>query len=76
LIYDETARKDTRTSIRKKKRKGKNVAPADMNTGAIGFVTLKDIEIQQVEETVEEKVVEYGPYIPTLVRLLEEGYFS
>lgn len=75
LIYDETARKDTRTSIRKKKGKDKNVAKTDTNTDAIGYVRLNDLEIPQVE-IVEEKVVEYGPYIPTLVRLLEEGYFS
>jgi len=33
------------------------------------------LEIPQVE-IVEEKVVEDGPYIPKLVRLLAEGYFS
>ena len=70
LLYDETARKDTCTSIRKKKRK---------EVPVIGFVTSRKQAAnlpKQYETIGEEKFVEYGPYIPTLVRLLEDGYFS
>jgi hypothetical protein len=28
------------------------------------------------QDTVEESVIEYGPYIPTLVRKLEAGDFA
>ena len=45
----------------------------------IGFVTSRKQAAnlpKQYETIVEEKFVEYGPYIPTLVRLLEDGYFS
>jgi len=58
-----------------KKRKDKNLTKTDISTDAIGNVILNDLEIPQVE-IVEEKVVEEGPYIPKLVRLLAEGYFS
>ena len=34
-------------------------------------MTMASIRKKQVR-----RVVEYGPYIPTLVRLLEEGYFE
>ena len=32
--------------------------------------------MQSVRKTQVERVIEYGPYIPTLARLLEEGYFE
>jgi hypothetical protein len=29
-----------------------------------------------LQEVIEERKVEYGPHIPTLCRLLEEGHFD
>ena len=56
--------------MRKKNRKVKIVAKTDTVKDAIGYVTLNDLEVQQLE-IAEEKVMEYGTYIPTLVRLLD-----
>ena len=45
----------------------------DKPTTSFGFqrMTMASIRKKQVR-----RAVEYGPYIPTLVRLLEEGYFE
>lgn len=70
LLYDELARKDTRTALRKRKRK-------EPDSETIDYAVLeKMIPGLNVETVIEQQVVEYGPYLPTLVRLLEEGYFS
>ena len=70
LLFDDEARADTRTTIRKKPRKLAPSAPS-MGMGRVvpSYDHLFDMEA-------EETVIEYGPYIPTLVRKLEAGDFA
>ncbi|HER35050.1 MAG TPA: ISL3 family transposase [Halothiobacillaceae bacterium] len=67
LVYDNDARKDTRTTIRKKVRKP---------IPTVGLVTANYISSPVYETVLEEKTVEYGAYIPTLVRKLRNGEFE
>lgn len=67
LLFDDDARKDTRSNVRTKVRK---------ELPTMGFAT-PGMVLPKSYETVEEvKTVEYGPYIPTLARLLEKGHFA
>ena len=70
LLFDDEARADTRTTIRKKPRKAVPSTPS-MGMGRMvpSYNHLFDLEV-------EENVIEYGPYIPTLVRKLEAGDFA
>jgi transposase len=72
LLFDEKAREKTRTTLRTKKRKPKPSLPS----GSMARITSVDHLFGGTEEVVEERVVEYGPHIPTLVKLLDEGYFD
>ncbi len=75
LLYDDEARKDNRTTIRKKVRKA--VEPPMTFGKFMGKAMGKAMGSSLAYETiVEETVVEYGPYIPTLVRKLEAGDFD
>ncbi len=71
LLYDDEARKDTRTTVRKKVKK------AVQQPRMMKFTTSASMShvTRQSETVLEESVVEYGPYIPTLVRKLEAGDF-
>lgn len=64
LLYNDQALKDSSTSVRKKIRKPR----PSQNSFTLG---------RSMAETdkYEETTTNYGPYIPTLVKLLEEGYF-
>jgi len=70
LLFDEIAQKESRTSIRSKPRKTGN----DDNRGADAFFNITFGRDYGTDEDL--RVVEYGPHIPTLVRLLEEDHFS
>lgn len=75
LLFDDEARQDTRTTIRKKTRKAvqqPSVRDFTMGTG-MARMTIPRVAY---EDIVEESVIEYGPYIPTLVRKLEAGDFT
>lgn len=70
IMYDPIARKPTTKSIRGKG--GKLNKPSEPATRTYEFVMSFATEADKTED----KVVEYGPHIPTLVKLLREGYFS
>lgn len=61
LVYDDVARQPTRKTVRKKS------APQELPDGFIGFA---------IAPTASDRVIEYGPHIPTLCDLLESGHFS
>ena len=71
LIYDSDARKDGRTVVRKKKRQA--ISSSD------DVFTMHKIAAQsqaRYETVSSERSIEYGAYIPTLVRKLEAGEFE
>lgn len=74
LLYDSEARKDGRGTIRRKTRV--RIEPQrDQGAGAVSvsyFVRTPPTyrEVEQIE------TVEYGPSLPTLVRLLRAGHFA
>lgn len=67
LIYDSNARDVTKVTIRGKGGKRKDAPKAD-------FIAGKDLDVLQAETG--DAVIEYGPHIPTLVKLLKDGHFS
>ncbi|WP_197513424.1 ISL3 family transposase [Acidihalobacter aeolianus] len=74
LLFDDEARADTRTTVRKKVRK--RVQPPD----TFGY-TMSDAMYQAPSQSryktvIEERRVEYGPYLPTLAHKLEAGDFD
>jgi transposase len=70
LLFDDDARADTRTTIRKKPRKATpSIPPTGMGRVVPSYDHLFDLDS-------EETVIEYGPYIPTLVRKLEAGDYA
>jgi len=66
LLFNEQALADSSTSVRKKIRKAK--PSSEEYSFSYGMMT-------EDEDQYEETITNYGPYIPTLIRLLEEGYF-
>ena len=66
LLFDDEARADTRTTIRKKVRKAAHKPPM------VGYTTT----YSGCRTASDDTVVEYGPYIPTLARKLEAGDFA
>ncbi len=68
MLYDEKARKDGTQVVTERKPEEDDGKPS------MGFVT--DVRGQPRREKTVQRVVEYGPYIPTLTKLLEEGYFD
>lgn len=68
LLFDQKARKVTTGTVRKHVKKP--IPTTELFSGGSGGQRTR-YKTEIVEETVE-----YGPHIPTLVRLLEEGYFS
>jgi transposase len=69
LLFDDDARRDTRTTVRKKVRREK---PSNgFNLAEIRGFMQKEYEAVEVSQSLE-----YGPYIPTLVKKLEAGDFA
>ena len=69
LLFDQEARKPTTRVIRKRVRK--EVPEAKFYFTDFGTPTKNP-----VTTVIEERCIEYGPHIPTLCRLLEDGYFD
>lgn len=69
LLFDDDARKDTRTTICKRIRREKPSA-------GYAFTDIGSFMQKEYEVVEEVKTVEYSPYIPTLVRKLEAGDFA
>ena len=71
LLFDQEARKPTSGVVRTKVRKQ---VPAAQPSGGrmVDFAEPKMV----TRDVIEERAVEYGPHIPTLCRLLEEGHFD
>ena len=74
LLFDADARKDTRTTLRKKVRKA-------VERPSIGFATPMSMSRMMAptvsyEDVYEDVTLEYGPYLPTLARKLEAGEFA
>ena len=75
LLFDDDARKDTRTTIRKKTRKV-------VEQPSIGFAMGDMMSMSRMTtstrtlDTYEDVTVEYGPYLTTLARKLEAGDFA
>ncbi len=65
LVYEKQARKKTTQSVRSRRR------PADEGM-SMGRMTWGDVQ----STGADVKVIEYGPHIPTLCDLLEQGYFE
>lgn len=70
ILYDPIARKPTTKSIRGKGGKLNKPEPPPENS----FAFINSVQSEKTDADV--KVIEYGPHIPTLVKLLREGYFS
>jgi hypothetical protein len=66
LLYNGEARKDTRSTIRKKPRK-----ESETLRSAVSCLGSYQIGSQSAEQ-----VIEYGPSLITLARLLREGHFA
>lgn len=75
LLFDDDARKDTRTTIRKKVRKAVERQPTMEFFSGLSMSRVPPPSIRY-ETTYEDVVVEYGPYLPTLARKLEAGEFA
>lgn len=69
LLFDDDARNDTRATLRKRVRREK----PSVGYAFIGIRGFMEKEYEVVEEV---QSVEYGPYIPILVRKLEAGDFA
>lgn len=76
ILFDAIARQPTTKSIRGKG--GKLNKPKD--DVSLTFSGIFDSDSSGLfgknSSDIESKTVEYGPHIPTLVRLLKDGYFS
>lgn len=66
LVYDQTARSKTTQSIRARKPAS---GGGSLNMGRMSWGSIAD-------EGPVIKMIEYGPHIPTLCDLLEQGYFE
>lgn len=70
LIYDNDTRKDTRTTVRKKVRK----KVRSIDDGCVGKVFSAPTDTYKT--VIVEKTVEYGPYIPSIVKKLKAGGYE
>jgi transposase len=68
LLYNDEARADTRETIRKKPRKATSPPAPDLHT----FTT---IDLPRAAADRDVQVIEHGPSLITLARLLREGHF-
>ncbi|MDD5366437.1 MAG: ISL3 family transposase [Gallionellaceae bacterium] len=71
LLFDDDARKDTRTTLRKKVRKA--VPVMDEGFALTSISSMMTTRYQWVDEV---QTIEHGPYLPTLARKLEAGEFA
>lgn len=69
ILYDPVARKPTTKAIRGKGGKVKKVEPPENSWAFVSTTQMNEVQNA-------ERVIEYGPHIPTLVKLLKDGYFS
>ena len=71
MLYDKIARKDGSTLVSKS-------VPLDDDDEpfSIGFMTANQPRMKHKKRRVSRETVEYGPYIPTLTKLLESGHFE
>lgn len=65
MLYDAKARKD-----------GSVIETVEADDDASVNFQFQRITMASIRKKKIKRVVEYGPYIPTLCRLLEEGYFD
>ncbi len=75
LLFDQEARKPTSGVVRTKVRK-QVPAPTPGGGRMVDFAGDYQPPKMVTREVIVEKTVEYGPHIPTLCRLLEEGHFD
>ncbi len=66
LLYDKTARAKTTHIVRRK-----NKCSPEQPQNSFSFFS----GLLEPTDHTDTKVIEYGPHLPTLARLLEEGYF-
>ena len=67
LIFDEEARRPNRKTVRSKPRR--SARSDDFSMGRMSYAMAS-------ETSTPDRVIEYGPHIPTLCDLLETGHFS
>lgn len=72
LLFDKRARVATTVGVVRKRVPKTNLAELFSHGGLPTWSDYAPIEVA----TEGDEIVEFGPHIPTLVRLLEEGYFS
>lgn len=71
MLYDEKARKDGSTLVNKRV-----PLPDEDESAMVGYVTVGRVQTKPKRERLDRQVIEYGPYIPTLTKLLESGHFE
>ncbi len=71
MLYDKIARNDGSTLVSKS-------APVvdEDEPFSIGYMTADQPRVKHKSKRVSREIVEYGPYIPTLTKLLESGHFE
>ena len=69
LLYNKQAIDDASTTIRKRGRRQKPTSESEYSYFTIG-------RSASFGESYEEERTNYGAYLPTLINLLEDGYFS
>jgi len=72
MLYNEEARGKTRTSIRKRIRKR---VKGDESETIFSYMMMQAETKPRYKTVIETRAIEYGPYIPTLVKLLKAGEF-
>lgn len=76
-LCHKEARSKNRTSIRPKKRRTSSPDKPDSQSFTTTYAGIgKGRLVAMPDESDEERIVEYGPRLPTLVKLLEERYFA
>ena len=67
MIFDEEARRPNRNTVRSKPRR--SARSDDFSMGRMSYAMVS-------ETSTPDRVIEYGPHIPTLCDLLETGHFD
>ena len=75
LLFDDDARKDTRTTIRKNARKTVERPSMGFALGDMSMSRMLTSHTQSLD-IYEDVTVEYGPYLPTLAQKLEAEDFA
>lgn len=71
VLYDEESRADSKTTIRTKSRK--RVIESDEGTCDYFLTSAAPDRRKKLKTIIRKIVVEYGPYLPTLAKRLENG---